>query len=65
LRRLGAGGVIAVLTTRGAFGLAGRTDLLSPGSTSEDFRRLDRRFYSPLCLALAALSLPAATAWAR
>ena len=57
--RLGSSGVVAVLTTRGAVGLAGRTDLLSPGSVSERFRRMDRRAYSPLCLALAALAAPA------
>ena len=57
--RLGSAGVVAVLTTRGGLGLAGRTDLLSPGSVSERFRRLDRRVYSPLCLSLAALALPA------
>ena len=59
ISRLGASGVVAVLATRGALGLAGRTDVLSPGSVSDNFRRLDRRVYSPLCLALAALSLPA------
>lgn len=59
LSRLGAGGVVAVLATRGALGLAGRTDALSPGSVSERFRRLDRRVYSPLCLSLAALAAPA------
>ncbi|MFF3128447.1 hypothetical protein ACFVRD_40665 [Streptomyces sp. NPDC057908] len=32
----------------------GRTDLLSPGSVSARFRRLDRLVYSPLCVALAA-----------
>lgn len=53
LRRLGRGVVAAVLTVRGVAGLAGRTDLLSPGSASPRFRSLDRRFYSPLCLALA------------
>lgn len=57
--RLGAGGVVAVLAIRGGLGVAGRTDLLSPGSVSERFRRLDRRVYSPLCLSLAALALPA------
>ena len=36
-----------------AFGLAGRTDLLVPGSESERFRRLDRRVFGPACLALA------------
>jgi len=47
-------GVATTLATRGAFGLAGRTDLLVPGSTSPTFRRWDRRVYAPLCLALAA-----------
>jgi hypothetical protein len=51
---------VAVLVLRGAVGLAGRTDLLSPGSSSPRFRALDRRLYSPACLALAGLALPAA-----
>ncbi len=59
LSRVGAGAVVAVLTARGALGLAGRTDVVSPGSSSERFRRLDRRYYSPLCLGLAALATPA------
>jgi hypothetical protein len=54
LRRLGVATVAGVLTVRGVAGLSGRTDLLSPGSSSPRFRRLDRAFYSPLCLALAA-----------
>lgn len=58
--RAGSVGV-AVLTVRGLLGLAGRTDLVSPGSAGAPFRRLDRRLYSPLCLALAGLALPAAT----
>ena len=53
VRRLGRRVVSVVLATRGAVGLAGRTDLLSPGSASPRFRSLDRRYYSPLCLALA------------
>jgi hypothetical protein len=52
-RRLGRRVVGGVLAARGLAGLLGRTDALSPGSTSPRFRRLDRRFYSPLCLALA------------
>jgi hypothetical protein len=59
LRRAGAAGVVAVLSARGALGLAGRTDLAVPGATSPRFRRLDRRVYAPLCLALAAASAPA------
>lgn len=58
LSRLGARVVTGVLATRGAFGMAGRTDLLAPGSSSDRFRSMDRRVYSPICLALAALSLP-------
>jgi hypothetical protein len=60
VRRAGAAGVVLVLTGRGLLGLAGRTDAVSPGSSSPRFRRLDRQRYSPLCLALAALALPAA-----
>lgn len=54
VRRVGVRTVAVVLAGRGALGLAGRTDLVSPGSTSEHFRRVDRRWLSPLCLALAA-----------
>ena len=54
MRRTGAIGVSVVLGVRGACGIVGRTDLVSPGSTSPRFRRLDRRYYSPLCLLLAA-----------
>jgi len=52
LFRAGSGAVALVLGVRGGFGLAGRTDRLVPGSTSERFRRLDRRVFAPLCLAL-------------
>jgi hypothetical protein len=60
LRRAGAMGVAAVLGVRGLCGLAGRTDLVSPGSVSPRFRRLDRGYYSPLCLALAAAAASSA-----
>jgi hypothetical protein len=60
LGRAGAVGAAAVLGVRGACGLAGRTDLVSPGSTSPRFRRLDRRYYSPLCLVLAAAAASSA-----
>jgi hypothetical protein len=59
-RRIGAGAVVGILAARAGCGLAGRTDILSPGSCSPRFRELDRRIYSPLCLALATLALPAA-----
>ena len=53
-RTAGRVGVATVLATRGFVGMSGRTDVLSPGSSSPKFRRRDRRYYSPLCLALAA-----------
>ena len=53
LRRLGVGTVAAVLGTRAVLGFAGRTDLVSPGSVSETFRDTDKRYLSPLCMALA------------
>ena len=59
LARLGAAAVVAVLSIRGGLGLAGRTDVIAPGSVSERFRSMDRRIYSPLCLTLAALAVPA------
>src|SRR3954454_10466121 len=45
LRRLGAAGVAAALGIRGTCGLAGRTDLVSPGSTSPGVRRPGRRHH--------------------
>ena len=52
LRRVGVGTVAAVLGARAVLGFAGRTDLVSPGSVSERFRETDRRYLSPLCVAL-------------
>jgi hypothetical protein len=51
--RLSSAGVAMVLAIRAGAGFAGRTDALVPGSTSERFRRTDRRLFSPLCLGLA------------
>jgi hypothetical protein len=62
LRRVAAAGVTVTLAGRGLLGLAGKTDTVSPGSSSPRFRRLDRRIYSPLCLVLALLAVPAARA---
>jgi hypothetical protein len=53
LRKVGIVGVTAALGGRAALGFLGRTDPVSPGSTSERFRVLDRRLFSPLCAALA------------
>ena len=46
--------VAAVLATRGVAGAMGWTSVLSPGSDSAAFNRLDKRLYAPLCLWLAA-----------
>jgi hypothetical protein len=59
LRRFGLLAMAAVFGLRAALGFCGKTDLVSPGSDSSRFRRLDRRIYSPLCLVLAAGSLVA------
>ena len=53
LRRVGVATVAGVLGARAALGFAGRTDLVSPGSVSEKFRETDKRYFAPLCLALA------------
>jgi hypothetical protein len=59
LRRTGLLAMAGVFGTRAALGWAGKTDLVSPGSNSARFRRLDKRMYSPLCAALAAGSVSA------
>lgn len=56
LRRTGVAGVTAVLGVRGVAGVTGQTSLLVPMATGEAFTSLDRRYYGPLCLVLAALS---------
>ena len=48
--------VATTLIGRGVIGFAGRTHLVSPGSTSPTFRRLDRAVYAPLCLVLVYLA---------
>jgi hypothetical protein len=53
LREVGRLGVAGVLGTRAALGFAGKTHLVSPGSSSPAFRRNDRRWFSPLCAVLA------------
>lgn len=52
LQRSALGVMAAVFALRGGLGLVGKTGLVSPGSNSERFLRLDRRVYAPLCLAL-------------
>lgn len=62
VRRLGALGVATVLGGRGILGLTGRTDTVVPWTPSDRFTRLDRRYYGPLCLALAVgAAIPART----
>jgi hypothetical protein len=53
LRRAGVCTVALTLGTRAALGFAGKTELVSPGSVSPTFLRMDRRVLSPLCAALA------------
>ena len=53
-RRVGVLGVASVLATRAAFGFAGSTARLVPGSDSSRFMTADRRVFAPLCAALAA-----------
>jgi hypothetical protein len=45
--------IASTLATRGVAGALGRTSVLSPGSDSTSFTRLDKRLYAPLCLWLA------------
>ncbi len=52
LRRSGVCVVSAMLAARAVLGFANKTELVSPGSVSATFRRMDKRVYSPLCLAL-------------
>jgi hypothetical protein len=64
IRRAGAAtastALLALSALHAAWGAGsawpGRTRLVSPSSRSGRFARLDRRVYSPLCLALAGLS---------
>jgi len=53
-RQSGLVALTGILGARAALGFAGRTDVLVPVSTSDRFRRNDRRVFAPLCLALAA-----------
>lgn len=53
LRRAGVCTVAATLGARAALGFAGKTDLVSPGSISPRFLRMDKRVLSPLCAMLA------------
>jgi hypothetical protein len=57
LRRSAALGVAVVLGGRGLAGVTGRTGSLVRWSPSERFVELDRRWYGPLCLLLAAGAL--------
>ena len=53
VRRLGVCTVSITLAARAVLGFSGRTELVSPGSVSPRFRRMDKRYFSPLCAALA------------
>jgi hypothetical protein len=51
-RRISLLGMAAIFGVRSALGFSGKTALVSPGSDSETFVRLDRRIYAPICLGL-------------
>lgn len=53
-RRTGLLGIALVLGGRGALGITGRTGAIVPWTPSTRFVELDRRYYGPLCLLLAA-----------
>lgn len=54
VRRLGCLTVASVFGVRAVLGASGYTRLIVPWTPSERFERLDRRYYAPLCAALAA-----------
>ena len=58
-RSLALASMASVLLIRSAAGFSANTSVLSKGSDSKRFRRLDRQLYSPLCLLLAIGSLSA------
>lgn len=59
--RAGTAIVAIAFAGRAVLGVTGATHLVAPGgTTSERFRRLDRRIYGPLCAAIALAALPAA-----
>ncbi len=61
LRRPALTTLALVFALRSALGFSAKTSLLSPASVSPRFQRLDRRYFSPLCLALALGSWTART----
>jgi Protein of unknown function (DUF3995) len=52
--RLARAALAAGFLVRGVAGLSGNTRLLVPWTPAPRFVRLDRRYYGPLCLAIAA-----------
>jgi hypothetical protein len=52
VRRASLVGMAAIFGARSALGFSGKTALVSPGSDSERFIRLDQRIYAPICLGL-------------
>ena len=51
--RVARAAVAAGFLARGLAGITGNTRLLVPWTPNERFVRLDRRYYGPLCLAVA------------
>lgn len=52
-RSLGLAGLATILGGRGIIGVAGRTGSIVPWTPSTRFNKIDKKYYGPLCLALA------------
>jgi hypothetical protein len=57
LARLARAGIAAGFVVRGVAGVTGNTRLLVSWTPASRFVRLDRRYYGPLCLAIAATAV--------
>jgi Protein of unknown function (DUF3995) len=57
LRRSGLIAMAGAFGARATLGFVGKTEVISPGSTSDRFVSLDRKCYAPLCVGLAMGSL--------
>jgi hypothetical protein len=57
LRRSGLLAMAGAFGARAMLGFVGRTEVISPGSTSDRFVSLDRQLYAPLCVGLTIGSL--------
>ncbi len=63
VRTTGVVGLAAILGGRGLAGVVGRTADLVPWTPSARFIAIDRRYYGPFCLSLAAGALASLRRW--